>query len=359
MSQPVRAEILSTLLPDAVPPLWVPLLTYYRMAGHEPVVTVDDQQMMTHAHALHRTVPLWMVAGSTGDGWELNDAHYEQLLSLAASPRLRRGESRILMAALRPTTSEVVNLVERIHRVLGTSPGAGLASNIEALRSRGWVGICVCPPCGKDISQEGIARHLEAVFAATRMPVAVYQLPQVTGCRLEPDTFRELAERHPEIILFKDSSGDDDVAARMAEDEPAVADRPLLVRGAESNYAGALRSLGGPYDGLLLSTGNNFAPDLRRTVDDALAGNADAARDRSDRLEALVARLFAAAEGHDAPGNPFATVNRAVDHVRRHGSRWRDAPAPLVFDGSRLPAKLLEAVAAVLASTADDHPIEQ
>jgi len=249
---------------------------------------------------------------------------------------------RILIGTLRPSTDEVLAFIDRVHAAAGTSRTATLDDNVARLAEKGWVGITVCPPVGSDVTQEAIVEHYRTVADAARMPLAVYQLPQVTQNEIAPTTMAKLVAEHEEIILFKDSSGADTIA-NAAEGLDDV----VLVRGAEGNYAGVLEPLGGNYDGLLLSTGNVFGPQLRTILDRVNAGDHAKAAALSDELTTVVDRLFAA--GADAPvGNAFANVNRCVDHVNAHANTWRDHEPPMVFDGSRVPPAVVERIAAIL-----------
>ncbi len=337
-----RDEILGAVLPAVGLNLWAPILTPYAPADGGGA-DVDAVRMERHAASLIGAVTRFMLGGTTGDGWELSDGQFQQLLDLAAAGVPGGPVAHRLIALLRPDAASVVELVGRVHAAAGTDPGAGLRKNVDRCRELGLVGLCVCPPVDPAASQDDIVAHYGEIAAAARLPLAVYQLPQITGCAIAPDTFARLVAEHEEIILFKDSSGGDDVAAS----DPAPGG-PQLVRGAEDGYAEALRPLGGPYDGLLLSTANVFAPALRRLMASARDEDGPGARRLSRMLADLVARLFAAGGG-EPPGNPFANVNRAVDHLMAHGSAWREAGTPLLWDGSRLPAEYIEARAAVLA----------
>ena len=335
-----RRELLSSLVPDSVPPLWVPLLTSYRDAGGRTVI--DDAHLRAHAARVGTNVPLWMVAGSTGDGWHLDDGQYDALLRLAANGLRASADSRVLVALLRGDTAGVLALLDRLHHIAGTRAEASVAGNAARLRALGWVGICVCPPIGATTTQAQIQDHYAAILERARMPLALYQLPQVTACRIEPATYRALVAAHPEIIMFKDTSGEDTIAHQ------APHAGPLLVRGAEGGYARALAALGGDYDGFLLSTANVFGADLREFVVHARAGRAAAARELAARLETRILALFEAGAG--APvGNVFSNTNRAVAHILEHGAAWTHHPLPMLFDGSRLPREVLDRVAAVLA----------
>ena len=171
------------------------------------------------------------------------------------------------------------------------------------------------------------------MFAATTLPVAVYQLPQVTGCVLEPRTVLDLVSSG-RVAMFKDSSGSDAVAAAGA------ALGAVALRGAEGNYAEALRPAGA-YDGWLLSTGNVFAGCLQEVAASLRKAGSDAAAALSADLTHAVARVFNAAQ-QVGFGNAFSNANRACDHVLAWGARWRDADPPLSVSGAPLPLILLE-----------------
>jgi 4-hydroxy-tetrahydrodipicolinate synthase len=67
------------------------------------------------------------------------------------------------------------------------------------------VAMCVAPYYGK-ATQEGIRRHFEAVSAATKLPVLVYNIPLFTGVNVEPETLEQLA-RIPNIRGIKEEAG--------------------------------------------------------------------------------------------------------------------------------------------------------
>jgi dihydrodipicolinate synthase/N-acetylneuraminate lyase len=334
-----RTEIAARLLgPDSIP-LWVPLLTHYRRDNGAAVV--DTDRMARHMAQVRPSVRSWMLAGSTGDGWDISAEQFDVLLAFAAGSDFGP-DVRVLIGALRATTDEVIALVEKTHAAAGTSASATLEENVDRLARIHWVGLTVCPPVGENVSQDDILDHYRAVIAAARMPLAVYQLPQVTGNTIAPATMAKLAAEYPEIILFKDSSGED-VVAESGVDLGGV----VRVRGAEGDYAEVLAPLGGPYDGWLLSTGNAFGPHLRKIARAVSDGAADDAKQVSAELTERVNRLFTA--GADAPvGNAFANVNRAVDHVLAHGAAWRDHETPMLFDGSRLPTEIVAKIAVIL-----------
>ena len=165
-------------------------------------------------------------------------------------------------------------------------------------------GITICAPIKPDATQDEIAAHVEAVLAETSAPIAVYQLPQVVGCEIAPETFSALAVANPRIVLFKDTSGGDAVAASGVPRGAAK-----FLRGAEGRYAEALAT--GGYDGWLLSTGNGFGRELRAIADLTAAGDLAAAKAKSYAPPRAVMRSRTTPAGAGA----LATIMPSVGSV--------------------------------------------
>jgi 4-hydroxy-tetrahydrodipicolinate synthase len=300
--------------------LWVPLLTQYRRQGS--TVEIDPDRTAAHLSFIRPWVRQFLLAGSTGDGWEMSLEQLLVLVRLTSRPDLFEG-TRFLVGALRPTTEGVIEWAREIESTLdGMKAPAGE-----------YCGLAVCPPIDANASQSDIIRHYERVLAETRSEIAVYQLPQVTHCSIEPDTMRTLAD-NSRVTMFKDTSGTDTVALSGFTG-------PRLVRGAEGNYVDMLQPTG-LYQGWLLSTGNAFGSHLRRMLDLLEADRREEALAISRVLTAVVNEMFAAAAKLPF-GNPFSNANRAVDHLWAYGSGWEKAPAPLTISGNELPRELLEA----------------
>jgi 4-hydroxy-tetrahydrodipicolinate synthase len=97
----------------------------------------------------------------------------------------------------------------------------------------------------------------------------------------------------------------------------------------------------GPYDGLLLSTANVFAPQYARLFALLDAGQAAEAEDLSQRIESVVQQTFALVA--DFPdGNAFTNANKVLDHLMAYGPAARDRQPPLLYRGMRLPAESIE-----------------
>lgn len=308
-------------------PLWCPLLTHYCVRDGR--CTVDRRRMAAQMRTLAPHVRQFLLAGSTGDGWDLDARQFDDLLSFATHAPYWAPGARFLVGALGPRTIDVLRR------------GQAIRTKLADTAAPGFIGIAVCPPVRRGATQELIRTHFASIADGLGLPMAVYQLPSVTQCEIEPATMAALAAEHRNIRMFKDSSGTDAVARAHADGNGL-----LLVRGAEGDYADALRACGGPYDGLLLSTCNVLYRPLRALVDRLASGRQDAARRESDRLTKLVQRLFEAAAGC-ATGNPYSNVNRAVDHLLAHGAHWQRVEPPMLADGGRLSHDVLAEVAAI------------
>jgi len=299
--------------------LWAPLLTHYREAGG--TIRPDSERMRAHVGALWPAVSQFLLAGSTGDGWDMDDIMLREIVMLSASDVF--ADSRILVGAFGRSTPDVVRRAILIEKAIAARPAGG----------GDFRGLAICPPVDAAADQEAILAHYDAVLRATRCPIAVYELPQLTLCSITPETMRILAAE-PRITMFKDTSGVD----RIIEGGiPGV----VSVRGAEGDFLDALDRLG--YDGLLLSTANIFAWPLRRML-----GHRDAGRkEEAAAISALLAMTVSALFDVVAPlcfGNVFSNVNRAGDHLLAHGSRWREASLPLTISGRPIPMTTLEQV---------------
>lgn len=326
-----RAALIRRLLPDGMPALWCPLLTHYDDDGH-----IDFGRIERHLDALSSSVRGFLVPGSTGDGWQLSDAQTQALLAgvveMAASRRLA-----LLIGVLRPTLAAMQETTARTLRWL--QQRAGSDDPLTALRSASVAGFTYCPPHGAALTQGEIADALDSLLGAG-LPASLYQLPQVTGNRIAPETVRMLAERHAHLLMLKDTSGEDRVAESGVEGL-------FLVRGAEGGYSRHLKPGGGRYDGFLLSTANGFGPQLATLIGHVQAGRQAEADALSARLEAAVDEIFAAAMPLPY-GNAFTNANKAIDHFMAHGRDAGRVPPPRLHSGERLPAALIDIAGAAL-----------
>lgn len=334
-----REALLDRLFPEGIPRLWVPLLTFY-----DDDAELDPFHTQAHLDFLSPHADSFLTPGSTGDGWELSAHESDAVLTTQLEVARRRG-NWVMVGVLRTGRGEAAESVrEMVRRFAGEVPEPSDSINwelLERLVRRRIAGFTVTPPRGAELTQEEIYRELASVLELG-VPIALYQLPQVTQNIMEPETVAALAERYPAFYLLKDTSGEDLVAS-SGRDLHGV----FLVRGAEGGYSDHLKSGGGHYDGYLLSSANCFARELRRVQwlsDNNHHGDAE-------KLARRVSRVIDHAFGlvQELPfGNPFSNGNRAVDHIFAYGSRSRIVPPPMTHSGHRIPEEVITTLREVL-----------
>lgn len=333
-----RRDYFSTLFPQGIPTLWCPLISHYAAEGK-----FDADRMAAHIEYLSPYVQAFLAPGSTGDGWEMSPEERTELIERLL-PLTEAVNGHLLVGVLETDRGQAAETV------------AGLKKTYTPGETAGYAGVTITAPRGSELTQASIFEELAAVLDHG-VPTALYQLPQVTANEIDPCTAEDLAKKYPNFYLFKDTSGKDKVArsGRLPDDL-------FLVRGAEGNYAEWLKGLGGPYHGFLLSTANNFAPQLARIIELSTlaavqgAGGAhsieasEAAREAystASTLSTVVETAFNTVSAFPF-GNPFANANKAIDHIMAHGADFETVPPPLTHSGNRIPAEMETGLADLL-----------
>ncbi len=316
---------MSRLTGPEIPRLWCPPLTHYRDDGK-----LDVMRMTAHWRVMAPHAGGFLVPGSTGDGWAMTEAEIAALLKIAIDLAAQLG-TRVLVGVLRTEVDAMIEVIERTMTRLRER-----ADSDDAMETLGQTHVgafTICPPKGADLTQAEIGAGVRRVLDLG-LPIALYQLPQVTENEISPALFAELAAAYPNLLFLKDTSGEDHVP-QADGGESGV----FLVRGAEGDYARWLRESGGRYDGLLLSTANCFAPQLAGMIRALENGDHEAAETTSRQLTETVAAVFDRVAGLP-DGNAFANANKAMDHWMAYGPKAEAAP-PRLYGGSRLPEAVI------------------
>lgn len=316
-----------------MPRLWCPTLTHFAAQGE-----FDGPRIRRHLQVLSPYVKGVLVPGSTGEGWEMSDADIQRLLAVVLDAA-QAADIRVLIGVLKTDLPGMLQCLDATTAFLQRR--AGLSSTDEALQHSNVVGFTVCPPKGSHLDQEAMAAAF-ANAAGRGLPLALYQLPQVTGNEMSPETVQKLAAQYPEFYLFKDTSGKDHVAESKLDFKGV-----FFVRGAEGDYARWTRTAGGPYDGFLLSTANVFARELDSILRLLEQGRRGDAEILASRLTRVVEGCFEMVASFPA-GNAFTNANKVLDHLMAYGEAGRRLEPPLLYGGVRLPADFVERAAALL-----------
>src|SRR5262245_1568844 len=269
MSRPTQTAVerrkwLARLLPDGIPALWCPLITHYDRDG-----AIDPSRVTAHLRHLSPHVKGYLIPGSTGDGWELSDAETRRLLEVVVE-QVTQLNPHLLIGAFNTEAGAALQAIRDTTDWIQARTKGGLLEN--SLAQSGVCGFTIGPPRGKELSQQQMSSALRAILE-TQVPVAIYQLPQVTQNEMSPELVADLARQFPNFILFKDTSGADRVALSGQKLENI-----FLVRGAEGDYVRWLKIVKGPYDGFLLSSANCFARQLHEIIEDLKTRRAKAAQ---------------------------------------------------------------------------------
>jgi dihydrodipicolinate synthase/N-acetylneuraminate lyase len=320
-----RSQLLAGLFPEGVPKLWCPALTHYDRDGR-----IDTERIAAHLQHMSANVKGFLIPGSTGDGWELDDTETRQLLRLAIEQAGALG-FHLLIGVLKPDPDGGLKIFwETIDWIESRMEDNALNSLAKAHVS----GFVICPPRGKDVSQDEMERWFETILKAG-IPTALYQLPQVTQNEISSNLVSEMATRFSNFIMFKDSSGADRVVSSGKD-----LDGVFTVRGAEGDYAKWLKTAGGKYDGFLLSTANCFAKEFCEMIRDLSEGRVDSANKISERLAATVTAVFNLVSPFP-DGNAFANANKAMDHFFAYGPKAATVRLPRLHAGSSLPTEMI------------------
>jgi 5-dehydro-4-deoxyglucarate dehydratase len=95
----------------------------------------------------------------------------------------------------------------------GTGYGTAIAMEIAASAERaGADGLLLLPPYLVHSEQQGLAAHVEAVCASTKLGVIVYNRD---NAMLNEDTLARLCERCPNLVGYKDGVGDIELMTRV------------------------------------------------------------------------------------------------------------------------------------------------
>jgi 4-hydroxy-tetrahydrodipicolinate synthase len=157
----------------------------------------------------------------------------EGRLDLDAARRLARwladrGNDGLVLAATTGeastlTDTERCDLVRAVCEAVTIPVIAGTGSNdthhsIELTRMAkelGAAGVLLVSPYYNRPPQAGIEAHYRAVAAATDLPVMIYDVPVRTGRRVARDVLLRLFREVPNIVAFKDATGDPPAAAAL------------------------------------------------------------------------------------------------------------------------------------------------
>lgn len=151
----------------------------------------DESPYRDHIEWLLQHKPAGLfAAGGTGEFFSLTLAEFEA----------------VVKAAVEQTAS-------RVPVVAGCGYGTAIAKKFAiAAEANGADGILLLPPYLLNSEQSGLAAHIEAVCAATKLGVIVYNRDNAV---LNENTLEKLCDKCPNLVGFKDGVGDIELMTRI------------------------------------------------------------------------------------------------------------------------------------------------
>jgi len=205
-----------------------------------------------------------VVAGSTGESATVTDAELRDLLVQA-----RRTLGRRALLIANAGTNSTATTVERARWI----------SELEV------DALLIATPSYVKPTQQGLYLHFEAISAASRIPVLLYNVPGRTGVDLLPATVARLA-RLPRIAGIKEAVGE---AARVRE---LVAECGPDFKVLSGDDLTARDAIGVGAAGVISVTANVAPRAMADMVAAALLGDRAGATQIDQRLVALHRNLF-------------------------------------------------------------------
>jgi 4-hydroxy-tetrahydrodipicolinate synthase len=309
-------------------PIWAPILTHY---SSQKELELDSNLIEKHIKWLEPNVKQFLICGTTGDGWNLNDKLIKDWLNITIKKNLFNKQNKILFGVFGNNTHDVLKRADIIERFF-----------IQNQCKAGFIGLTLCAPVGKNNTQKQIINHFETIIENTYLPISIYQLPQVVKCEIKPETLKYLKEKFENrIVLFKDTSGED----KVINSELNFGNIKFL-RGAEGDYFNHI-SPNGKYDGFLLSSANNFGKILREIINKVNKDNYLEAEYLSQKLSRIINNSFNESKSLKF-GNPFSNVNKAYAHVLLNKNNYKKISCKTCFDAD-IPKDFLEYVYSTLS----------
>jgi 5-dehydro-4-deoxyglucarate dehydratase len=205
-------------------------------------------------------------------------AHLEWMSSYPVAGLIVAGGTGELFSL---TPEEIVSAVRTARGVVGSAPvisGCGYGTRMacdlaRAIEAAGGDGILLLPHYLTEAPQEGVADRVRAVCRSTNMGVIFYNRGQ---SRITADTLAQLCDECPNLIGFKDGTGDIDTVRRVTI---RMGDRLSYIGGMPTHelFAQAYRGAGMPtYSSAVF----NFVPETALAFHKAFTAGDDTSCER-------------------------------------------------------------------------------
>jgi 4-hydroxy-tetrahydrodipicolinate synthase len=183
----------------ATPPhgIWLPLITPFR---DDALDTTSLRRLLRH-YAMQPIDGL-VLGATTGEGLTLDEAEFENLVTVAAAQLATIGRRIPLCLGL--SGSDTHKLIKALHHTA--------AWPIDSY-------LIACPYYTRP-SQQGLRLHFTALAEAAIHPILIYNIPYRTGVNLGNEVMLHLAQ-HPNIVGLKDCCADAAQSFDLLRNRPA------------------------------------------------------------------------------------------------------------------------------------------
>ena len=202
--------------------------------------------------------------GTTGETPTLS--HDEFLAVVGAAVKLAKGRVPVIAGTGSNSTAHTIELTQAVEKL-----------GVDAA--------LVVTPYYNRPNQEGLYLHYQAVAAATRLPIIIYNIPARAAVEMSVETMGRLAKL-PNVVGVKDATAN---LARVTQQRLACGERFIQISGEDPTALG-FNAHGGVG---CISVTSNVAPRLCAEMQNAtLKGDYTTARKIQDRLMPLHEALF-------------------------------------------------------------------
>jgi 4-hydroxy-tetrahydrodipicolinate synthase len=243
---------------------------------HVPLVTPFHDDLSVDEAGLRQLVDYYIETekvdglvpcGTTGESPSLTNEEHDRVIEIVVEQTA--GRVPVIAGTGSNSTQEAIERTKR-------AEAAGADASLQ-------VG-----PYYNRPSQEGIARHFEAIAAATNLPLILYNIPARTGRNIEPKTIIQLA-KVDNVVGLKDAAND--LAQTMEIIAGTSGDgKPFFVLAGEDAMTLALIAMGG--HGAISAVANVIGREFTELCRLARAGDIEKARQIHYRMLPIVKALF-------------------------------------------------------------------
>jgi 4-hydroxy-tetrahydrodipicolinate synthase len=239
------------------------LVTPFRPDG-----SLDEPGLRAHVDwQIASGISLLVPCGTTGEASTLTEQEWLRVIEITVETAA--GRVPVFAGCTHNATAQLVINAKRLATISGLT------------------GILSANPYYSKPGQEGQYQHFRALAEATPLQVMLYNIPGRTAANLLPETVLRLAEKVPNIVAIKESSG---VMSQITE---LLADAPPSFKVFAGDDALALPVLAAGGCGLISVASNAIPSEMAKMISDAFSGAWAEARHINSRYFSLIQALFA------------------------------------------------------------------